>query len=377
MKIIRAGLLALCLPLLLAARPAPVKAPPVKAATKPAAKPAPKAAATKKTASAPQAEAASDASKTYPLQSIAFPGGVTMTEMVYSTLPGFRPLTLDLYKTLEKSYPRPGLVFVHGGDWNSGDARHAGTFGDFPGLLARLAARGYVVASVNYRLSGEAHFPAALVDVKTAISWLRGHADEFNLDQTRIAIWGASAGGQLAAMAGVTCGVAGLEPPSDDKSKPPSDCVQAVIDWYGVTDFEAMASDLGQSAPDKSVEGDFLGCEPALCPTGFARNASPLAYIETMSPPFLIQHGADDPMVSPKQSQALYDALRAKDVPAELVMYPGVAHGFARSNAAPDTPDPATNKLAVEKLESFLDTTFPKKPASSPYKPAKLQGLPY
>jgi acetyl esterase/lipase len=243
-----------------------------------------------------------------------------------------------------------------------------------------------VVASVNYRLSGEARFPAALQDVKSAISWLRGHAGDFNLDQTRIAIWGAAAGGQLAALTGVSCGVAALAPQSDTESdaakpdtaggkdKPASDCVQAVIDWYGVTDFETMAGDLGQAAPDKSVAGDFLGCEPALCPVGVAHNASPLAYIEPMSPPFLIQHGEDDTVVSPKQSQALYDALRAKNVPAELVLYPGVGQDFA-GKASPGGA--AASQQAVEKLEHFLDANFPKKAAAGPDKSAKRKGLPY
>ena len=350
----------------------------IKAATaKPAAKPAAKTNADKKPEPAASVDAQTDAPKSYPLQSIAFPGGVTMTQRVYSAPPGFRPLTLDLYQTSEKSFPRPALVFVHGGNWVSGDPRHNGTYGDWPGQLAALAARGYVVASVDYRLSGEAHFPAALQDVKSAIRWLRGHAGDFNLDQTRVAIWGASAGGQLASQAGVSCGVTALEPPGDPKDKPPSDCVQAVIDWYGIIDFETMWADLGKPAPDKSIEGDYLGCEPALCPATVARNASPLAYVEAMNPPFLIQHGADDVTVSPKQSRALYDALRAKGVPAELQMYPGVMHGFARSNAPPGTADPATNKAAMDRLVSFLAATFPKKPATSPPDPPKRQGLPY
>jgi acetyl esterase/lipase len=332
-------------------------------------------------AKAPPQQAAKDANfdspKTYPLQSIAFPNGVTMNEMVYSNLTGFRPLTLDLYLPPGKSFPRPGLVFVHGGGWNGGDSRHGGTFGDFPGLLASIAARGFVVASVNYRLSAEAHFPAALLDVKTAIRWLRQHAGDYNVDETRIAIWGASAGGHLAALAGVTCGVTSLEPSTDPKIKPPSDCVQAVIDWYGISDLETRHTDFGKPAPDKSEEGEFLGCEPALCPVGVARNASPLAYIEAMAPPFLIQHGAADTTVSPKQSQSLYDALRAKDVPAELAIYPGVDHNFAAANARPGAVDAATNKQAVEKLEAFLDRTFPKKPMTVPFKPAKPQALPY
>ena len=239
MKFIRTGLLALCLPFLLAA--APVKTS-VKTHVKAwlrlrqdengrqargyqkatsrlaadAAAPVQTKARSRHKRPKPscRTDAAADAPKTYPLQSIAFPGGVTMTQMVYRTLPGFRPLTVDVYQTNEKSFPRSGLIFVHGGNWVGGDPRHNGTFGDWPGLLASLAARGYVVASVDYRLSGEAHFPAALQDVKSAISWLRGHGDEFNLDQTRVAIWGASAGGQLASLAGVSCGVAALEPPS-------------------------------------------------------------------------------------------------------------------------------------------------------------------
>jgi dipeptidyl aminopeptidase/acylaminoacyl peptidase len=149
--------------------------------------------------------------------------------------------------------------------------------------------------------------------------------------------------------------------------------VQAVIDWSGITDLETMAADLGQQPPDKSVEGDYLGCEPALCEIAVAHNASPLAYIETMSPPFLIQHGAADSHVSPKQSQKLYDALHARNVPAELVIYPGAGQDFTGANGA---PDPAITKQSIEKLEAFLDATFPKKPADSPSKAPKRKASP-
>ena len=355
------------------AKPAPAKPAPVKAVAK---SPPPKT----MTAKTPAPNSADfNAAKSYPLGAFNFPNGVTMTTLAYGNLPGFRPLTLDLYNPPGKSYPRPALLFVHGGGWFRGDSRHAGTFGDFPGLLASLAARGYVVASIDYRLSGEAHFPAALQDVKSAIRWLRAHASDYNVDDTRIAIWGASAGGQLAALAGVTCGVASLEPPaSPGDTKPPSDCVEAVIDWYGISDLESRNADFGKPNPDKSEEGDFLGCEPALCPIGVARNASPLTYIESMAPPFLIMHGEADTIVSPKQSQKLYDALRAKNVPAELAMYPGVNHDFAPvANSSPGAFDAAVNKAAVEKLEAFLDATFPKKPMTAPNKPPKPQPLPY
>lgn len=378
---IRAALVGLALPLLIGAttpppRP-PVKAPvkaPVQAITKPAAKPAARVvkAAAKPAPKTPPVKASMDTAtvKTYPPQVIGFPGGVTMTEMVYRQLPGFRALTLDLYASNAKGFPRPGLVFVHGGEWQGGDPRHAGGFGDLPGLLAGLAARGYVVASVDYRLAGEARFPGALQDVKSAIRWLRGHRGDFNLDDTRIAIWGVEAGGHLAALAGVSCGVAPLAPEDDARDKP-SDCVQAVIDWSGFTDFESLAADLDRPAPDKSPAGSYLGCEPAMCPVGAARNASPLTYVTAMSPPFLIQHGQADTHVAAKQSQRLYDGLRAKSVPAELVIYPGAGRDFAAQ-----APEPV-NAKAMEKLEAFLETVFPKKPASSPYNPPQRQALPY
>jgi acetyl esterase/lipase len=137
----------------------------------------------------------------------SFPGGINAAfDVTYQTLKGYRPLTLDLYQPPSRSYPLPLVVFVHGGGFGGGDSRHAAVFDDLPATMAGLAAQGYVVASVNYRLSGEARFPAAVQDVKAAIRFLRGHARDLNLDVTRAAIWGVSTGGQLAALAGASCG---------------------------------------------------------------------------------------------------------------------------------------------------------------------------
>ena len=229
----------------------------------------------------------------YGPQKISFPDGVSAAfDLTYATLPGYRPLTLDLYSPRPGGGPLPLVVFVHGGGWDGGDARHAGTFEDFPAQLAALAAQGYVVASVNYRLSQEAHFPAALQDVKAAIRWLRSDATARNIDITRVAVWGAAAGGQLAALTGVTCGVDRFEPPNEfGDNNPPSDCVQAVIDWYGVSDLESLEDDSGKpdssrasfTAQSTTAEGDYLGCEPADCVPGLARLASPLAFISSMS----------------------------------------------------------------------------------------------
>ena len=300
--------------------------------------------------------------------------------MTYATLPGFRPLTLDLYAPDAGSAALPLVVFVHGGGWNGGDARHAGTFEDFPATLAALAAQGYVVASVNYRLSEEARFPAALQDVKSAIRWLRSEAMARRIDTTRVAVWGAAAGGQLAALAGVTCGVDRFEPEADAGAENlPSDCVEAVIDWYGVTDLESLADDSDAPAASHSsftaqsstAEGDYLGCEPADCAPGLARLASPLAFISNLSPAFLIQHGAADTTVPPKQSQKLYDALKEKNVPAELVLYPGAAHDFTRGG----NPDPSLNTQAMAKLASFLAANFPPSPVAGNSPPAMRRDL--
>ncbi|MDB5738998.1 MAG: hypothetical protein JWP16_38 [Alphaproteobacteria bacterium] len=105
-------------------------------------------------------------SRSYGPQRVSFGGGVSATfDITYQTLKGFRPLTLDIYQPARRAWPLPLVVFVHGGGFGGGDTRHAAGFEDFPGTLAALAAQGYVVASVNYRLSGEARFPAALLDV--------------------------------------------------------------------------------------------------------------------------------------------------------------------------------------------------------------------
>jgi acetyl esterase/lipase len=304
----------------------------------------------------------------YEPQKVAFADGVyAQFDIAYETLAGFRPLTLDLYTPRPQAGPAPLVLFVHGGDWNSGDSRHAAPFADFPRALAGLAAQGYVVASLNYRLSQEAHFPAALQDVKAAIRWLRGDAVVIGGDPTRLALWGVSAGAQLAALAGVTCGVMEFEPKGDVGLDTPSDCAEAVIDWYGATDLQSLAQDNGKpvagefsvAAGSDSAETNYLGCEPSSCAPGLARLSSPLAFISVQTPPFLIQHGLADTVVSPKQSQKLYDKLKAQAVPAALELYPDVGQDFSRDG----TPDTATVDKAMARLTAFLAECFPNKPA--------------
>ena len=111
----------------------------------------------------------------------------------------------------------------------------------------------------------------------------------------------------------------------------------------------------GFNPPPVSQTGDFLGCEPATCPPGFAKSASPLSYVSLTSPPFLIQQGGADPLVPPDQSARLRDALKADNVAAELVVYPNMGHNFASGGI----PDPATVHQALEKMAAFLAQAFP------------------
>jgi acetyl esterase/lipase len=301
-----------------------------------------------------------------PSQPVTFPGGVMMSpNLNYAQIDGFRPLTLDLYQIppKPKQTPRPAILFVHGGLWTKGDARHAPGF-DVPALLASLAAKDYVVASVNYRLAGEAHFPAAVQDVKSAVRWLRTHATEYDIDTTRVMVWGAEAGGQIASLVGTSCGVNVLEPAADAKSKAPmaSDCVQGVIDWAGPADLASWQPDAGH-APETGREtplGAYMGCEPADCAPGAIKAASPISYLNNMTPAFLIQQGATDTLVPMAQSRTLYDGLQALHVPSTLVVYPEVGENFARNGAT----DPPTQVKVIADMEDFITKTFPPMPAA-------------
>jgi len=290
----------------------------------------------------------------YPERRIAFPGGVTgLPDLTYSTLSGFRPLTLDLYLPAgQATGGSPVIVYVHGGGWTSGHTRHSGAFENWPGVLASLAARGYVVASINYRLSAEAPSPAAVHDVKSAVRWLRTNATRFGVDKRRIGIWGGSAGGQLAALAGTSCGVSALAPPVVDAIAPlESDCVQAVVAWYGVFDVVPLAKNV--VAPPNVAR--YLGCEADACTDDSIALASAVRYVDRSDPPFLLIHGALDKTVSVNQSQNFHAALQAGAVKSQLIVLPDVDHSFVGNTAE------LTRTASLRALNAtidFFDTTL-------------------
>jgi acetyl esterase/lipase len=306
----------------------------------------------------------------YPERRTAFAGGVVgIADLTYSVLPGFRPLRLDLYEPPGAPGSHPLVVFIHGGGWMSGHTRHSGAFEDWPGVLASLAAKGYVVASVEYRLSGEAPFPAAIQDIKAAIRWLRARASQYGIDRRRALVWGGSAGGQLAALAATSCGAAALRPaapppPPGGRAVPrpedsESDCVQGLITWYGIFDFATLAAQSGPDGPQRlgsaeTAPSRYLGCALSSCAPAILAAASAASYVDSNDPPALLIHGTVDHTVPVQQSRDFYALLRSKGVSAELVEIPGVDHSFIGSTSAATH---AASLLALRKSFEFIDRT--------------------
>lgn len=281
-----------------------------------------------------------------------YPGNVTAEfEVAYANPQGYRPLTLDIYQVKGASNARkPALIWLHGGAWLGGSSRMSyGAVGTLDQIMAKTAAHGYVAFAINYRLSSEAKFPSQIEDVKAAIRWVRANADKYHVDPQRIAIGGDSAGGYLAALAGTSCGAKALEGTLGHPEQ--SSCVQAVVDWYGVVSFKSLIAQ-GKASPD-SPESKLLGCNLAKCSADLLKQADPLTYISTNTPPFLIMHGQADTIVSSQQSQELNDALKAKGVPSQLVLLPGLNHVFIGA-----TPEQAPGLLNT--VFKFLDLTVGK-----------------
>lgn len=242
----------------------------------------------------------------------------TFQDLVYARA-GDADLPLDLYLPEGASGPLPVVVWVHGGAWRAGSKEN-------PRAL-RLLERGYAVASINYRLSQEAIFPAQIHDCKAAVRWLRAHAGEYGLDPDRFGAWGASAGGHLVAL----LGTAANEPQLEGELGYPgeSSAVQAVCDFFGPTDFSRMddvPGTMDHDAPD-SPESSLIGAPVQERPDLVAL-ANPITYIGPDTPPFLIVHGDCDFTVLLNQSQFLYRALRVAGVDATFHIVEGAGHGL-------------------------------------------------
>lgn len=259
----------------------------------------------------------------FPVVPVAFPSGVkAYRDVVYQTNPGFRPQVVDIYVPATRG-PHPLVMFIHGGGWMGGHTRHSGALADFPKVLASLAAEDFTVASLEYRLSNEAPFPAQLQDSNAALRFLRAHAGDYRIDPKRVGVWGGSAGGHLAALTAVTCRNTALDPASATDG-----CVQAAVTWYGVYDFAGMTA----TRDGNAAGGKLLGCGKT-CPEDKVRAVSPVTYIDAEDPPFLLIHGDDDQVVPVVQSHLGEAAFKKAGVRVESIYIPGVDHSFIGKTA--------------------------------------------
>ncbi|MHB8629358.1 MAG: alpha/beta hydrolase fold domain-containing protein [Aggregatilineales bacterium] len=223
-------------------------------------------------------------------------------------------LRLDVYQPPDRSDSlRPAVIAIHGGGWNGGDK------GSYHVAKQRwLAQQGYVVFDIQYRLSPTHLWPTHLTDVKTAIRWVRGHADRFQIDPERIGLIGRSAGGHLALMAAFTPGDPAFPPIGD---LPARDDVQAVVALYPPTDLPLL-----QETAVGTLSywlGDTLKCNPDLY-----RAASPLHAANPNAPPVLLAHGGCDNLVTPEHSRRLHRRLCELGVSSVYLYYPWGRHGF-------------------------------------------------
>lgn len=243
-------------------------------------------------------------------------------DQVYAT-PGAAPLKLDIYlpPAAKATHPPPLIVWVHGGAWR------AGSKSDMP--LAPLVRAGFAVASVDYRLSPVARFPAQAHDLKAAIRFLRAKQTDYGYDARWLTIAGSSAGGHLAALVGVTNGQRELEGNLGEHLEQSSD-IQAIVSFYGMSNLTTI---LSQSTPHglkvrvPALEL-LLGGQPE-AQVELAKLASPVFHVAADAPPLLLIHGDQDPQAPINQAHELQGRYDAQNRPCQFVVLHGGKHGGA------------------------------------------------
>jgi acetyl esterase/lipase len=258
------------------------------------------------------------------------PDNVTVVKNIIFGTGGGRDLHLDLFLPNNEKPLRPGIVFIHGGGWKKGDKTK------FQRQAAHLASKGFIGACIEYRLSGEAKFPAAVQDCKCAVRWMRANAKKYRIDPDRIAVMGGSAGGHLAAQVGTTDeSFRTLE--GNGGHAQYSSRVQAVVSYYGKFDVR------GIDRPD------FFGQSYKAIPDLYALG-SPIVHVTADDPPMLLCHGTADETVPYAQSVRLHAALRTIGVHAVLKTAEGAGHGCYNR--------PPWYTVGLQQMEEFLTMLF-------------------
>jgi acetyl esterase/lipase len=235
--------------------------------------------------------------------------------------PDGQHLQLNLARPKAATAPLPAVICIHGGGFRAGhrDGNNA--------LCLKLAQRGFVAATVSYRLAPKYQFPAAVHDVKAAVRWLRANAEKYHIDAARIGVAGDSAGGHLAQFLGVTANVKEFEGEGGNAGQ--SSRVACVVNRYGPSDF---TKSYGKSVDAAEVLPLFLGGD---LKTALPRHirSSPLNWVTPDAAPTLILHGTEDKYVAYEQGMWMRDRLQACSVEVELVTFEGAGHGFKGADA--------------------------------------------
>ncbi|CAN5516888.1 N/A [soil metagenome] len=248
-------------------------------------------------------------------------------DVVYQRVNGI-DLTLDLYRP-KNSARVPVVMWVHSGGWSRGRKEHC------PAVT--LVKEGYAVASIEYRLTRMAPFPAQIQDCKAAVRWLRANARTYHLDPDQIGVWGHSSGGHLAALLGTSGDVAALDGKGENMNF--SSRVQAVCDVSGPSDLVSMYRKVSENASDMGPKArealDALVGGPLMQHEKTAVAASPIHYISKDDPPFLIIHGENDGTVPVEQAKMLDAALKAAGVDSTLEIAQNRGHGVGGGKFVP------------------------------------------
>lgn len=267
------------------------------------------------------------------------PAGIEETkDLEYGNVNG-RALQLDLYRPKELMHPVPALIFIHGGGWYKGNRQ------DYRAYVIDFALRGYVTATISYRLADEAKFPAQVEDAKCAVRWIRANAAKYGIDPKKIAVIGGSAGGHLSLMVGTTAGMKNLEGTGGNAAT--SSAVQAVVDFYGPTD---LTTELGKTS---DIVKRFFGATYDEKKDAYEL-ASPLLHVDKSDPPTLVLHGTVDELVPVEQSDRIVAAFKAAGVPVE----------YERLEGWPHTMDMAksVNAYCQQQIAAFLKKHLPVEP---------------